>query len=135
MPLFEILGGWCQTLEVFTLELYIYGPKYKRSKREIYQLLNFNFGQAKLAVWLSRKSKIGGMGQTDVVLIYEGLMKSRLRIEFEYYRLNENIEEFKFNWAINNYLRCRLQWQFTNLCIIIYDDNGCKKVYGSLLFY
>ncbi len=117
LPLFEILGGWCQTLgEVFTLELYIYGPKYKRSKREIYQLLNFIFGQAKLAVWLSRKSKIGGMGQTDVVLIYEGLMKSRLRIEFEYYRLNENIEEFKFKWAINN-------------CICDVDYNGNLQIY------
>ncbi len=94
----------------------IYGPKYKRSKREIYQLLNFIFGQAKLAVWLSRKSKIGGMGQTDVVLIYEGLMKSRLRIEFEYYRLNENIEEFKFKWAINN-------------CICDVDYNGNLQIY------
>jgi len=59
--------------------LSIYGPQYKRSKREIYHLLDFIFGQAKLAFWLSRKSKIGGMGQTDVVLIYEGLRKSMLR--------------------------------------------------------
>ncbi len=57
LPLFEILGGGVRHRRSFTLELYIYGPKYKRSKREIYQLLHFIFGQAKLAVWLSRKVK------------------------------------------------------------------------------
>jgi len=52
------------------------------------------------------------MGQTDVVLIYKGLMKSRLRIEFEYYRLNMNIENFNSKWAIN---KC-------NICDV--DCNG-----------
>ncbi len=68
--LFYKLEEWCQTLgEVFTPEMFIYGPKYSRSRRESHVLLNYLFGQAKMAIWLSRKSKLIDRGSTDVILI------------------------------------------------------------------
>ncbi len=53
---FHQLEGYCQILgEFFTPMLFIYGPKYSRSKMQVQVLLNFIFGQGKLAIWLSRK--------------------------------------------------------------------------------
>ncbi len=57
--LFYKLEEWCQTLgEVFTPNMFIYGPKYSRCRRESHVLLNYSFGQAKMAIWFSRKSKL-----------------------------------------------------------------------------
>ncbi len=65
---------WCQTLgEVFTPEMFIYGPKYSNSRRESHVLLNYLFGQAKMAIW-SRKSKMVDKDSTDVILILKGLI-------------------------------------------------------------
>jgi len=33
----------------------MYGPKYSRSRREAYVLINFSFGQAKLAMVVTKK--------------------------------------------------------------------------------
>ncbi len=35
-------------------------------------------------------------------MILIGLIKARVKIEFAYYKLIENIEMFKFKWCINN---------------------------------
>ncbi len=34
---------------------------------QVHVLLNFIFGQGKLAIWLSRKGKLLGSGLTDVI--------------------------------------------------------------------
>lgn len=100
--MFSNLEEWCQSFgEVFTPVLFIYGPKYCRSKREVYVLINFILGQAKMAVWLSRKNQMNGAGSTDVVSILRGLLKSRIQVEFTYYKLINNLEMFKYKWAVN----------------------------------
>lgn len=44
--LFPTIDGWCQNLgEVFSPMCFIYGPEYKKSKKESHVLLNFLFGQ------------------------------------------------------------------------------------------
>ncbi len=85
---------------MFTPSVFIYGPKYQFNKKLI--LLNFLFGQAKLAIWLSRKRKLNGEESNDVVMILIGLIKARVKIEFAFYKLIENIEMFKFKWCVNN---------------------------------
>ncbi len=57
--------------------MFIYGPKYSRSRRESRVLLNYLFGQAKMAKWLSRKRKLIDKGSTDVILILKGLKNWR----------------------------------------------------------
>ncbi|KAK0143962.1 Transposon TX1 uncharacterized protein [Merluccius polli] len=49
--------------EVFTKEVFICGFKYTRQKKEKSQLLNFVLGQAKMAVYVSRKRRVDG-GET-----------------------------------------------------------------------
>ncbi len=72
-PLFCILEEWVNTLgEVFTPVLFIYGPKYIKSRREVHLLINFLFGQAKSEIWLSRKNLLNDAGSTDVVAVLKG---------------------------------------------------------------
>ncbi len=116
-PLFCILEEWVNTLgEVFTPVLFIYGPKYIKSRREVHVLINFLFGQAKLAIWLSRKHLLNDAGSTDVVAVLKGLLKYRIKIEFTYYKLVNDMEMFKGKWAVNH-------------CICDVDVDEC------LLFY
>ncbi len=75
-PLFCILEEWVHTLgEVFTPALFIYGPKYSKKRREVHVLINYLFGQAKLAIWLTRKHLLNDAGSTDVVSVLKGLLK------------------------------------------------------------
>lgn len=101
--LFCILEEWVQNLGgVFTPVLFIYGPKYIKSRREEHVLLNFLFGQAKLPIWLSRKHLLINAGSTDVVSVLKELFKSRIKIEFTYYKLVNDMEMFKGKWAVNH---------------------------------
>lgn len=116
-PLFCILEEWVHTLgEVFTPALFIYGPRYSRIRREVHVLINFLFGQAKLAIWLSRKHALIDSGSTDVVSILKGLLKSRIKIEFMYYKLVNDMKMFKGKWAVNH-------------CICDVDVDDCLQFY------
>ncbi len=64
--------------------------------------MNFLFGQAKIGNMVITKKKLNGEESTDVVMILIGLIKARVKIEFAYYKLIENIEMFKFKCCINN---------------------------------
>lgn len=123
--LFHKLEEWCQTLgEVFTPEMFIYGPKYSRSRRESHVLLNYLFGQAKMAIWLSRKSKMIDKGSTDVILILEGLIKSRIYIEYSYYKLVNNVQVFNQKWGVN---QC--------ICEVDSEDMVYLYFYISIFFF
>jgi len=59
------LKEWCKILrEVFSSILFICGPKNNKKTMQIHVLLHF-FCQAKMAIWLSRKGKLSGVGSTD----------------------------------------------------------------------
>ncbi len=82
---------------------------------QVHVLLNFIFGQGKLAIWLSRKRKLLGSGLTDVILVFRGLIKSRIKIEYAYYMLIDDLDTFRSKWGINQ-------------CICEIDDDGCLKI-------
>ncbi len=50
------------------MEIFVLGAKYVKKKRYDCQLLNFILGQAKLAVYTSRKNKIEQKSGQDVVI-------------------------------------------------------------------
>ncbi len=54
--------------ETFSMEMFVFGAKYVRRKHYDCQLLNFIWGQAKLAVYTSRKNKIEQKSGHDVVV-------------------------------------------------------------------
>ncbi|MGH0124275.1 UNVERIFIED_CONTAM: hypothetical protein FKN15_017962 [Acipenser sinensis] len=61
-------------------------------------------GQAKLAILKSRKNGISGAGLTDVVLQFRVLVVSRIRVDFEFFKLNNNPEDFQERWCVGDAL-------------------------------
>ncbi len=62
-------------------------------------MLNFLIGQAKLAVYISRKNKIeGGEGQ-HVVIVFKNLVKSRVMLDFKFYKIMNDFESFLYKWC------------------------------------
>lgn len=58
-PLFSVLKDvFKKCNKVFSQEIFILGCKYVLKKKFVCQLLNFVVGQAKMAIFLSRKNKI-----------------------------------------------------------------------------
>lgn len=92
--------------EQFTTPLFIFGPKYTPKKKPVSVLTNFIFGNAKMAIWRSRKNKLVGTGCTDPVLCFRGLLSARLRVEYAYYRLINDLDAFVAMWGINDVLCC-----------------------------
>ena len=96
----ELITDWFSTLgEVFSSQLYIFGPKYRFSQNGVVVLLNFVLGAAKLAIWKTRKNSIRGQGSVDVV----GMLAARLRVEFCQQLVN-NIDLFLSIWGIQRLL-------------------------------
>ena len=65
----------------------------------MHTLINYISGTAKMAIWLTRKNKREGAGSIDPVQVMEGLVAARLRVEFAYYKLVDNVEAFSLFWA------------------------------------
>lgn len=58
-------------------------------------LVNFILGQAKLAIYKSRKNKILATGFTDAWSVFRVLLVSRIQVDFFYYRLVKDLDKFK----------------------------------------
>jgi len=81
-----LLKDVCQSLDfLFTNGLFIFGPKYSAKNKQKIVLLNFIFGKAKMAIWLTRKNKTLNLRGVDPVLMLKGLVMGRLMLEFAYY--------------------------------------------------
>jgi len=100
-PLFIYLQDvFKQFDEAFSMEIFICGFKYSRKRSYECQLFNFFLGQAKMAIYVSRKRKIEKDSDTDVILIFSMLVKSRIQIDFHYYNATKNLRLFEQRWCI-----------------------------------
>lgn len=82
---------------------------------QVHGLLNFIFGQAKLAIWLSQKRKLIGLVLTDRYLFFRELIKSCIKIENVFYKLIDYLDNFRSKWCINQ-----------SLCEV--GHNGCLEI-------
>lgn len=99
-PLFCCLETWHQGLgEDFSLPTFIFGPTFNPRKKTVPALINFIFASAKLAIWVSRRNQTEGSGCGDALLLLEGLLIARLRIEQPYYKLVDNPQAFCRIWT------------------------------------
>jgi len=92
----------------------------------VHVLINSLLGQAKFAIWLTRKHLLNDAGSTDVVSVLKGLLKSRIQIEFTYYKL------------VNLYLWC--WWVFAALHLSLYVCMYvcmyvCISIFYFILFF
>ena len=90
--------------EVFSFELFSFGPKYCAKKKPVHTLLNFISGSAKLAIWLTRKNQVQTVGSVEPVSVLRGLLKARLRVEHAYYKMMGTLQVFKNIWAVEEVL-------------------------------
>ncbi|KAJ3581933.1 hypothetical protein NHX12_016070 [Muraenolepis orangiensis] len=103
--LFVLLESWFQGLgEGFSFILFIFGPKYSAKKKGVHTLLNFLSGAAKMAIWLTRRNRVQGVGSVALLPVLRGLLRARLRVEYTYYHLMDNIQAFSHMWAVGGCL-------------------------------
>ncbi|KAL2076997.1 hypothetical protein ACEWY4_027414 [Coilia grayii] len=104
-PLFTVLRLLFISLnEQFSFMSFICGTKYVQKRRNKCQLLNFLLGQAKMAIYVSRRNKIEKGASEDIVVIFSILVRSRLLIDFRFYKLMKNLDTFEEIWCHNGAL-------------------------------
>lgn len=59
-------------------------------------------GEAKLAIWLTRKQKLKGECSVDPELTFKALITARIRAEFVLYKMTNNLMVFNEIWGIGN---------------------------------
>ena len=83
-------------------------------------------GRAKLAIWKTRKNRVRGAGSEDVVMMLNGPLAARLRVEFGFYRLTKKTEVFVNIWCVKNVLcSVREELRFVWFCfdVILFDNS------------
>ena len=73
-----------------------------------------------MSIWLSRRNKIQGVGSVEAELMAKGLVAARLRIEFAYYKMISQLEQFIEMWGQEEAL-CTIDQEFFKL------PRGCKQ--------
>ena len=103
--LFGQLRRWFQGFgEGFSFGLFIFGPKYFAKKRSADNVMNFLSASAKLAIWLTRKNQAQNGGSVEPVVVLEGLLRARLRVEHAYYRTTDNMRVVAQLWTVGRVL-------------------------------
>ena len=59
------------------------------------ELINFILGNAKMAVYISRKNKIEQDSDNDVLTVLFRLLRSRVQMEFKFYNSLSNLADFE----------------------------------------
>lgn len=85
--------------ENFTCNVFILGLRYGQKQRIKWQLINFIVGQAKLAIYITRRNRMENRHGQDVVLLFKAFLKARVGVEYKYYKLMNDIESFKLQWC------------------------------------
>ncbi len=103
--LFSLLELLFESFEVcFTKQDFILGCMYTIKKKYKCQLLNFIVGIAKLAIYITRRNKIEQKGEQELITAFKKMVKSRLVIEFNFYKLMSTLNIFEIEWCCDNVL-------------------------------
>lgn len=87
--------------ETFTPKAFIYGAGYNRNQRFKWQLINFMVGQAKMAMYISRRNRINNIHGQDGELLFKAFIRSRISVEFKYYKEMHDLDTFVLQWCFN----------------------------------
>lgn len=110
--LFLLLGDiFKKCNELFSPEVFILGFKYVAKKKFLCQLLNFVLGQAKMAIYMSRKRKMEQNLSQDSTIVFAGMVKARVTADFNYYKMVNDIITFEGIWCCKE-----------ALCVVLDDD-------------
>lgn len=83
--MFQILKGWLRTLgDEMDENMFIFGPKYVASDKKRISLIHFLIGEAKLAIWITRRNKLKDSGTTEPELVLKAFASARIKAEFAF---------------------------------------------------
>lgn len=103
--LFNLLHNLFESFnEVFSIDIFIVGFKYVRNKRFICQCLNFIIGQAKLAIYMSRKNKVELGVDQDINALFLATVRSRILTDFHFYASMDDFLTFETKLCMNEAL-------------------------------
>lgn len=104
-PLFAMLSTlFFGSNEGFSLVILIFGFKYVQKYRFKCQLLNFLLGQAKLAIYVSRKRKVEQDVNVGILLVFSTLVRCRILIDFHFHKSMKILDVYEEKWCYNNVL-------------------------------
>lgn len=86
------------------MSVYICGFEYCKKKKRKGRLLNFILGQAKMAIYASRRHKILYYSNCIVELCFKRLIRARVRHDFVFYQFMKNVENFEDIWSVEKLL-------------------------------
>lgn len=89
---------------MFSAPVFIGGVKYNKKNKSKCHILNFLIGEAKLAIYLTRRDKLQTELVGDVVALWKRNVKARLRLEFCFYKATKNVEAFEQQWGCEEVL-------------------------------
>jgi len=99
-PLFDGLQNLFNVFdESFSVQTFILGFKYVQKRRNECQLLNFILGKAKMAIYISRRDKIEKQIDYNVERVFTAMIKSRLVIDFRFYKAMDSLNVFEGIWC------------------------------------
>ena len=94
--------------EVWTEAGFIGGAGYNKHKSGKWCLLNFVVGQAKMAIYKSRKNRVEGKAGLDVREMFKTMVKTRIKVDFNYHKMMGTLEEFTHVWCCSTAV-CSIQ--------------------------
>ena len=101
-PLFEVLEGLFSFFEEEWSKVgFIFGAGYRRNNASKWQLLNFILGEAKMAIYLTRRNKIESNVTQDLVSVFRSMVRARVWIDFKFYKAMKNLDTFQQLWCFN----------------------------------
>uniref|UniRef100_A0AAV2JCH3 Uncharacterized protein n=1 Tax=Knipowitschia caucasica TaxID=637954 RepID=A0AAV2JCH3_KNICA len=86
--------------------------KYSSRSRRRGRLLSFLVGQAKMAVYVSRRRMVQDQGEISPRALLVRMVQARLRLEFGLYRINGDQEGFEERWGFREREVRKQQSQF-----------------------
>ncbi len=98
--LLDLLCGKCG--EQFTPVGFILGAGYNQKQKVKWQLLNFLFRQAKLVIYKTRKNRMENRRGLKITSLFKAFVKSRIVVEFKYYKAMKDMETFRLQWCYNS---------------------------------
>lgn len=104
-PLFEFLERMFGLFgEIFSPQTFILGFNYCQKRRVKCELLNFILGQAKMAVYISRREKVEQLVDCEPKTTLIRMIRTRVNIDFNFYRLMDDLETFENMWCYKTIL-------------------------------
>ncbi len=85
----------------FSTRVFIFGIPLSYKKRSETALVNFLISIGKLAIYKTRKAKLLANADIlcDVVIVFEALVMARLRLEFSFCQMKDDLQTFVKKWC------------------------------------